>query len=275
MRFALNALLAPLAPLALPALVLAAPPGIPMSDFGPSQVSLGLFLEHSGQDLFLDRSPSILNTYGLGLEYAPWPLLSIGAFGGVAELDVDVPDERVDDDSALGFNGGLSFSGGGLLKLATPRFASGTTRFVAYGAAAWFGAEDDFSNRKQGIMTNSGLNVQYQWAGKLNVVLGGEFQAILEGAQENSRGREEPFGMSEPNAQADYVRLLVGLEWYFKGKNKPFVSVAMRPGAYSEWHEHLGLRNASIAVTLGAIATMPGKGKHKDEEEEAGFTPEE
>ena len=28
-----------------------------MSDFGPSQVSLGLFFDHSGQDLFEDGLP--------------------------------------------------------------------------------------------------------------------------------------------------------------------------------------------------------------------------
>lgn len=258
--------------LLLPALALGFPPGSPMSDFGPSQVSLGLFFDHSGQDLFEDGAPSVINSNGLSADYAPWQWLAVGAFAGSAEFDVDVPDNRLDDTSAYGFNTGLSFYGGASLKLATPRFASGTTRLVAYGAAAYLNAEDENENRKSGVMTNSGLSVQYLVRDRLNLVIGGEFQALLEGEQTSSvRSEPEPFGMTAPAGPMDYMRGLIGFEWYFKGRNRPFVSLAFRPTGSTTWHDHLGLRNASVSITLGAIATLPGKGRNQIQEEEPGL----
>jgi hypothetical protein len=158
------------------------------------------------------------------------------------------------------------------LKLATPRFASGTTRLVAYGTAAYLNAEDEFDNKKTGVMTNSGLSVQYLVRDRLNLVIGGEFQALLEGEQTSfNRTSPEPFGLTSPVGPVDYLRGLIGIEWFFKGKNRPFVSLAVRPTGTTAWHDHLGLRNASISITLGAIATLPGKGKNQIQEEEPGL----
>jgi hypothetical protein len=262
-----------LAALLLPALAPGLPPGAPMSDFGPSQVALGLYFDHSGQDFFEDYSPAMLNTTGLSLDYAPWSMLSLGLFAGAAELDVDVPDDRVDDTAAKGFNTGFSFHGGASARLATPRFASGTTRLVAFGTGGWFDAEDDQENRKRGLMTNAGLTVQYLALGKLNLVMGGEFQFLLFGEQTSSIRKEpERFGLSVPALEPQhYVRGLVGVEWFFQGRNKPFVSLAFRPTGSTGWHEHLGLRDGSVSITLGAIATLPGKGKNQIQEDEPGL----
>lgn len=264
-----------LSALLFPALALAFPPGSPMSDFGPAQVALGLFFDHSGQDLFQEPQPSVLNTAGLSLDYAPWPFLALGLFAGGAEFDIDVADGMEDDTSKLGYNTGFSFHGGGSLKLATPRFASGTTRLVAYGSAGYLDAEDDFGNRKRGIMTNSGANVQVMAWRRVNLVLGAEFQAILEGEQTSAAdGTPIPMGMSEPSGPLDYMRGVFGVEYFFKGKNQPFLSVAIRPSGATDRHEHLGLRNASVSITLGAIATLPGKNAGQAQEEEPGMVEE-
>lgn len=267
MRFAaLTALL-------LPALALGFPPGTPMSDFGPSQVALGLFFDHSGQDLFEESAPSVLNTTGVGVEYAPWPYLALGVFGGGAEFDVDVPDNQINDTSALGFNTGYSFYGGGSLKLATPRMVNGTSRLVLFGSAGYVNAKDDFKNEKRGVVCNAGGSLQFLTWGKLNFVVGGEFQAILEGEQTSSLTRDpQPFGISAPAGAMDYMRGLVGVEYYFKGKNQPFVSVAFRPTGAANWHDNLGLRNASVSVVLGAIATINMKGTNQVQEEEPGLS---
>lgn len=267
MRFAaLTALL-------LPALALGSPPGMPMSDFGPSQVALGLFFDHSGQDLFENSSPSVLNTTGLGVEYAPWPYLALGVFGGGAELDVDVPDAQVGDTSAYGYNTGYSLFGGASMKAASPRFVNGTSRLVLYGSAGYVDAKDDFKNEKRGLLCNAGGSFQYLALGKLNFVVGGEFQALLEGEQTSPlRQDPEPFGLSAPAGALDYMRGLVGVEYYFKGKNQPFISVAFRPTGATNWHDNLGLRNASVSVVLGAIATINTKGKNQVQEEEPGLS---
>lgn len=266
MRIALTGLLS------LSSLALGAPPGTPMSDFGPNQVALGLFFDHSGQDLFESSAPSLINSTGLAVEYAPWPYLAFGAFAGGAEFDVDVPDDRVNDTAAKGFNGDYSFYGGGTLKLATPRFASGTTRLVAQATGAYLNAEDANLNSKRGVMTNSGVTVQALAWGRVNLVIGAEFQALLQGEQTNSvRSEPEPFGISAPAGPVDYIRGIVGVEYYFKGVNKPFISVSVRPNGAIGWHDHLGLRNGSIAVTLGAMATLPTKGKNQINEEEPGL----
>ena len=244
-----------------------------MSDFGPSQVALGLFYDHSGQDLFENSSPSVLNTMGLSVDYAPWPYVAIGVFGGAAEFDVDVPDYLVDDTAAKGFNTSLSFYGGGSAKLATPRFVGGTTRLVAYGSAGWVDATDDFDNEKRGLMCNAGGSLQFLTWGRLNFVLGGEFQALVLGEQTSSLNTEpEPFGLAAPVGAMDYFRGLVGIEYNFKGKNQPFISVAFRPTGATNWHDNLGIRNASISVVLGAIATLPGTGVSQVQEEEPGMS---
>jgi hypothetical protein len=247
-----------------------------MSDFGPNQVSMSLFFNHSGQDLGVESAPSMLNTMGLSADYAPWPYLALGVFGGGAELDVDVPDARAGDDSAFGFNGGLSLYGGGAAKLATPRIVGGTTRLVAYGSAGWFNAEDGNRNVKRGLMCNAGATLQYLVKGRFNIVLGGEFQAILMGEQESPLTKEPvPFGMSEPTGPMDYMRGVAGFEYYFKGRNQPFLSVAVRPTGATDRHDHLGLRNASISVSVGAIATLPSKwGGSQIQEEEPGLAEE-
>lgn len=263
---------AALTALMLPALALGFPPGTPMSDFGPSQVALGMFFDHSGQDLFEESAPSVLNTTGVAVEYAPWPYLALGVFGGGAEFDVDVPDSRIGDTSAIGFNTGYSLYGGASAKLATPRFVSGTTRLVLYGSAGYLNAKDDFKNEKRGILCNAGGSFQFLTLGKLNFVLGGEFQAMLLGEQTSSLRKEpEPFGVSAPAGAMDYLRGLVGVEYYFKGKNQPFLSVAFRPTGATNWHDNLGLRNASVSVVLGAIATINSKGKNQVQEEEPGM----
>jgi hypothetical protein len=244
-----------------------------MSDFGPNQVSMSLFFDHSGQDLFEESAPSMLNTMGLSADYAPWPYLSIGVFGGGAELDVDLPDSRVGDDSAFGFDTDLSLYGGASGKLATPRFAGGTTRLVAHGSAAWFNAEDANRNVKRGLMCNAGATLQFQAWGRMNFVLGGEFQAILRGEQESPLTTSaQPFGLAAPSGPIDYMRGIIGVEYFFKGKNQPFLSVAVRPTGATNVHDHLGLRNASISVSLGAIATLPSKwGGSQIQEEEPGL----
>lgn len=261
-----HAALGLLGALALPAA--AYPPGSPMSDFGPSQISLGLFADHSGQDLFEEGAPSVLNTFGLSLDYAPWPYLALGMFGGGAELDTDVPDSRLNDPKAVGFNTGLSLYGGAAGKLATPRFGD-AWRLVVHGSSAWFNAEDDFGNVKRGILSNAGGSLQFLVRGRLNLVLGGEFQVIPWGEQLGPNDdRAEAFGISEQSGVMDYMRGLVGVEWFFKGKNQPFVSVAFRPTGAIGWHDHLGLRNASVSISLGAIATLPGKGKNRVDDED-------
>ena len=69
------------------------------------------------------------------------------------------------------------------------------------------------------------------------------------------------------------MRGIVGVEYYFKGKNRPFVSVAFRPTGAIGWHDELGLRNASISVSLGAMATL-GKEKPDAGEDEPGMIDE-
>lgn len=259
--------------LLLPALALGAPPGAPMSDLGASQVALGLFFDHSGQDLYESAFPSMLNTMGVNADYSPWPYLALGAFAGAAEFDVDVPDELADDPAAKGFDGALSFFGGASLKLATPRFLGASTRFVAYGTGGYFDAEDEFGNQRRGIMTQSGLTLQYLAWGRINFVLGGEFQALVLGEQRSAVSDDpEPFGLSAPTGPIDYLRGLAGIEFFFAGKNRPFVSLAVRPTGVSGWHDHLGLRNASVSITMGAIATIPSKGKNQVQEEEPGLS---
>lgn len=258
--------------LCLPALAAAFPPGAPMSDFGPSQVSLSAYFDHSGQDLFLDPAPSVLNSTGMSLDYGPWPFIQFGLFGGASELDVALPESRLSDSGAYAFNTDYSLSAGASLKLATPRFAGGTTRGVAFGSAMYFDNEDEIGNGKLGMLYNAGATVQYLFRNRLNLVVGGEFFAIV-GEQRTGKGGNEPFGLNQANGAMDMMRGIIGAEWYFKGKNRPFISVAFRPSGSTNWHDDLGLRGASVSVSLGAMASL-GKEKPDAGEEESGMIDE-
>lgn len=258
------------AALLLPVWAFCFPPGSPMSDFGPAQVSLAAYFDHSGQDLFEDPAPSLLNSTGFSLDYAPWTFLQFGLFGGATEFDVALPKTRLGDSAAVAYNSDYSLSAGGSLKLATPRFASGTTRAVAFGSLAYLDSKDEPGNAKTGIIYNGGATVQYMLRNSLNFVLGGEYYAVF-GDQTSATGnRIEPFGLSESEGIIDHLRGIVGVEYYFKGKNRPFVSIAFRPTGAIDWHDELGLRNASISISLGAMATL-GKEKPDAGEDDPGM----
>lgn len=265
-RIAVSALL-------VPALGLCFPPGSPMSEFGPSQVSLAAYFDHSGQELFEDASPSVLNSTGFSLDYGAWPFLQFGLFGGGTEFDVGLPDTRLSDPDAVAYNSDYTFSAGGSLKLATPRFASGTTRAVGFGSITYLDSKDVPGNTKSGLIYNAGATIQYMLRDRLNFVLGGEF-FTMDGEQTRaSDSRVEGFSTSAPSGIIDYGRGIVGVEYYFKGKNRPFVSIAFRPTGAIGWHDELGLRNASISVSLGAMATI-GKEKPDAGEAEPGMMDE-
>jgi hypothetical protein len=238
-----------------------------MSEFGPSQVAVSLFFDHSGQDLYENPAPSVFNSTGLTADYAPWPYVQIGVFAGADEFDVGVPDAQKSDTSKHSFNSDYQLLMGAEAKLATPRFLSNKVRLVAYGSGAYLNNSDDPGNVRKGFAYTAGGNVQVApWKG-LNLVLGGEFYAI-DGEQVGARDRKtQPFGVSSA-AITDYMRGLVGVEYFFKGPNRPFISVSFRPTGAIGWDDQLGLRNGSVCVSLGAIATLPGKGKDKGSDEE-------
>jgi hypothetical protein len=258
------------AALFLPGLGFGFPPGSPMSDFGPAQVSLAAFYDYSGQDLFESSAPSLLNSTGLSLDYGPWSFLQFGLFGGATEFDVALPESRLADTSARAYNTDYAFSAGGSLKAATPRFASGTTRAVAFGSVGYLDSKDGVGNTKTGLIYNGGASIQYMLYNRVNFVLGGEYYAVYGDQQSARGGATVPFGMAEAEGIIDHLRGIVGLEYYFKGKNRPFISVAFRPTGAMAWHDDLGLRNASISISLGAMATL-GKEKPDAGEDEPGM----
>jgi hypothetical protein len=259
-----------LAAFLMPGLAICFPPGAPMSDFGPAQVSLAAYFDHSGQDLFEDPAPSLLNSTGFSLDYGPWPFVQFGLFGGATEFDVALSDSRAKDATAVAYNSDYSFSAGGSLKLATPRFASGTTRAVAFGSLTYLDSKDAPGNAKTGLIYNGGATLQYMLRNSLNFVLGGEYYALYGDQTAAAGGATRPFGLAEAAGIIDHMRGIVGVEYYFKGKNRPFVSVAFRPTGAIGWHDDLGLRNASISVSLGAMATL-GKEKPDAGEDEPGM----
>jgi hypothetical protein len=255
--------------LIVPALGFCVPPGSPMSEFGPSQIALGAFYDHSGQDLYEDGYPSVLNSTGLSLEYAPWTFLQLGMFGGGGELDIGVPDSKAADTSVHAYNTDYNIYGGASLKLSTPRFATNTTRVVAFGSLAYLNSSDNLGNSRMPILYNAGATVQFMVWDKLNLVLGGEFYA-WDAVQQSATGAKSSFGLTAPSGVTDYLRGIVGVEYFFKGKNRPFLSVAFRPTGNTGWSDDLGLRNASISISLGAMASL-GKGRIDAGEDEPGM----
>ncbi len=225
-----------------------------MGEFGPGQVAVSVFADHSGQDLFKnDLAGSTLNTGGLSMDYGPWSFLQFGAFIGATQFNVEVPGSKRNQSDVLAFETNPSLAYGGSAKLATPRFFSRTTAMVGYGSATLFSAEDDARNVKKGIAYKAGGGVQLQFWPAFNMILGGEFYAI--DGEQTSRLVTKP----APYSNSDQFRGLLGFEVYFPGKNRPFISLAFRPTGAVGWNDDYGLENASISLSLGSITSLPGK----------------
>jgi hypothetical protein len=236
----------------------ATPPGATLSELKAKQMALGLYFDQSGQQLFEDGSQSLLNTTGAALEYALADYVQVGGFLGAAELQVDVPPGYKDGDLVNGqtlrvFDPGYSLYYGLTAKLASPRFLLGMARFVGYGQANFIDAEDDAGNKKEGTFYHAGLTGQVEYRG-FNFVLGGEFYALVDGEQRSARGgSKQPFGLHAPAGNLDYARGIVGVEYFFKGAKRSFVSVVFRPTGSLGYDDAFGLQGGSVAVTLGAI----------------------
>lgn len=246
-------------------MALAMPPGAPMGDFGPNQLAVSAFFDHNGLSLYEDPAMAVMNTAGLGIEYAPLRFVQIGAFAGGTEVDVAVPDSRQSDTAARAFNGDYSFAGGGELKLATPHFVGDAMRFVAYGNATWFRAEDASGNLRSGFYYQGGLTLQWTVMPRLNLVLGAEYHA-LDGTQENTLKKQSGFGLNAAE-EVDAGRGLIGVEYTFPQKNRPFISVSFRPNGNLGWDDRLGIKNASVAVSFGVITDLGRVAPGKQEEE--------
>lgn len=257
-----------LSALVMPVLVVALPPGAPMSEFGPKQVAVSAYFDHNGISLYEEGAPALFNVAGMGLEYAPWPFVQVGLFGGGAEFDIGVPENRLNDTTAHAFNAGYSMTGGAGLKLATPRIARDQLRLVAYGNASWFSAEDGAKNLRQGFYYQAGASLQWAPVPSLNFVLGGEYHA-LDGEQENSTGASQPFGLTQATP-VDVFRGLAGIEYVFPQKNRPFISLSFRPTGALGWDKKMGLQNASLCFTFGVIADLGNVAAGKQVEEDFG-----
>jgi hypothetical protein len=252
----------------LPMVAEALPPGAPMSEFGPKQLAVSAYFDHNGISLYEEEHPALFNFAGVGVEYAPWPYIQIGVFGGGAEFDIGVPESRLNDTSAHAFNGAYSMAGGGGLKLATPRIARDQLRLVVYGNASWFSAEDGAKNVRTGLYYQAGGSLQWAPVPSLNFILGAEFHA-LDGEQENSAGASAAFGLAGLT-QLEAYRGLVGFEYVFPQKNRPFISVAFRPTGALGWDDQLGVRNASVCFTFGVITDLGNTAAGKQVEEDFG-----
>lgn len=250
------------------ATIWALPPGAPMSDFGPKQFALTASFDHNGLLLYDDGSPSILNTVGLGAEYAPWRMIQLGVFLGATEFDIAVPESRKNDPRAFAFNSDYNFSGGASIKLASPRFAGESLRLVAYGSGQWVQAKDSFGNERFGLYYQAGGSLQWSPIPRLTLVLGGEYHA-LDGTQKNSAGRELPFGL-EGLTPVEAGRGLVGVEYVMPQKNRPFFNVSLRPTGNIGWNEKLGIQGASLSVTFGVMTDIGSATVGHQEEEDFG-----
>jgi hypothetical protein len=237
-----------------------------MSDFGPKQVAISASFDHSGLFLYDDASPSILNSVGFGAEYAPWRMIQIGVFAGAAEFDIGVPESRRDDPRAFAFNSDYGFTGGGSLKLATPRFAKESLRLVVYGSAQWIQAQDGYSNERLGLYYQSGGSLQWSPISSMTLVLGGEYHT-LDGTQKNGTGAKQGFGLEGLTA-AEYLRGLIGIEYVMPQKNRPFVNISVRPTGGLGWDDKLGVQGGSISVTFGVMTDL-GKATVGHQEEES------
>jgi hypothetical protein len=190
----------------------------------------------------------------------------MGVFGGAGELDVVVPENQLSDTTNHDYLTDYGLYGGASAKLASPRFLSNTTRLVAFGSAGYLNSSDALGNSKSPFIYNAGGSMQFMVMEKLNFVLGGEYYA-WDGEQKSAKEVVTKFGLSKPTGTTDYLRGLVGVEYFFKGKSRPFISIAFRPNAKLGWKNDMGLQGGSISISLGAMTNL-GKSKSQTGEDE-------
>lgn len=253
------------------------PAGMPLSDFGPGQVATSLFYESQGFDVFdkPGQASSILSGGGLALEYAPWTFLQAGLFGGGAEYDVELPEDRRST-TARAFNSGFAPFGGGTLKFMTPRFFGATTRLYLNGNATYFRNETEgiSGNLKSGFLYGSGAGLQVQLHPMVNLSLGG-LALLLDGSQESANGGSSDFGATY-SALTPTARGSLGLDLFLPGKTRSFLSFAFSASSKLEYDDRLGPVESAVSVALGVITDLkPRKrsaagsvGTDEDEEDE-------
>ncbi len=242
------------------------PPGSPMTEFGPNQMALGVYLEQSGQNVFAENVPSFLNTTGVNLDYAPLQYLQLGVFGGGGTFDNDIQKTSESKPNIQRFESGFMWQGGVSTKLATPRFIKNSTRLVTYGSANYFSATSSKSSVyvAKSFVYEVGGSVQILVHPKFNLVLGGEFMAF-DGTHTNDKGKESAFS----NVPEDQFRGLIGFEYYVMGKNKSYISVALRPSQNFGWEDKHGFTGAALSISLGAISITSQKGNLENGEEDS------
>jgi len=246
--------------------VTAHPAGAPLTDYGPAKMALGLYFDHSGQELFNDnqRAHSLLNTTGAQLTYAPFRVLQIGVYVGGAEFDHD---PSADDPDGPGFNANYSLTFGASGKIFTPGFMSDKLRGLLFGSMGFLKAEDGYRNVRQVFECHSGLGLQYQVIKIMKLGIGAEVY-YLDGEQ----GNDSVSTGSNPFGNRDLYRGLISMEFYPKTnpdliQGQPFICISFRFTGDMGWDENLGLKNGSLSITLGWITDFL-YGKYKEEKEE-------
>ena len=240
------------------------PPDAPLAAYGPAKMAAGFYFDHSGQDIFDDsqRTPSLLNTTGGQVTFAPFRVLHFGAYIGAAEFDHKAPR---DDPDGPAFNADFNLTYGGCAKAFTPGFLSDRMRVFASGSAGHFKVEDDFKNVRKAWEFHAGLGVQYTPLKLLTIGVGGELY-VLDGEQEHTSVSGVGFG------NRDYYRGLLSFELCPKTNSEfiegqPFISLSFRFTGDMGWDDDLGLKNASLNVSVGWITDFL-YGKYKEEQEE-------
>ncbi|MBF0431848.1 MAG: hypothetical protein HQK83_11250 [Fibrobacteria bacterium] len=245
---------------------LAFPPAGPLTDYGPAKMAGAIFFDHSGQDIFegAEETESILNTGGFHLSYAPFKMVQLGLYVGGAEFDHHAPANKPD---TAYFDSEFKITGGATGKLVSPHFLYDKARVFVYGMAGYLEAKDTYQNVRQLNVYQSGIGFQFQIMKSLNAALG--FEAFfIDGNQANTSVGlgENPFGINTP------YRGMISLEYYPKTyrdlwENQPFFSITVRGAPGIGLDNNLGLKNASIAVSVGMITNFL-YGKYKEREDE-------
>ncbi len=230
----------------------ATPSGNPVVEFGPQQLLVGFYFDHSGQEVFNDNTPSVFNTTGLNIGYAPWKFLQVGGFIGVAEFDVAKPQSKRHIDTVGSFNSDYRLHGGGSLKLVAPIWES--LSIFGSGSGAYHEATDGLGNYKEVRELSGAAGMMWRFGRLFNVAMGAEY-FLLDGEQRNNLQHGVKF------ANLDQYRGLLALEFFpphssLTSKGIPYISLSFRPTGSIGWNDRLGLQNASIAISLGFISDL-------------------
>jgi hypothetical protein len=211
-----------------------------------ARVAVGASYHLGGYTLYNLEVPSLFNRIHGRVEYGPFKYLTLGIDLGTTKIDVDT-------DSL--FQGKFGFSGGGHLKIATPRFAKQYLSVIVIGQATIFNSVNSHSPAYAGKAYagkdgTGALGLQVHIPG-FGYITAGPWVYLIQGTNTSYTGQEAFY------SNTDNIRGWLAIDFFPKmkeiGNNKPYISLEVSISPKATYSERIPVQAFSVSISVGSV----------------------